>query len=137
MVSLCTRSRPKDHTTAFTSELSYPLQLCSLAFFTDLFAAARTLLSAEPTLCLAVPDDERSHHIFVRGCPAVFEIDAWEGVMTGLVRVESLVLVEKIVLREQTRVDVAVPEIEVRYAFVMDVRQLFAYPASQNIAEDE
>jgi len=58
-------------------------------------------------------------------------------VVSWFVRIESLILVEEVILCEETRVDVAVLEIEIRDALVVDVRQLFANPTSQNIAEDE
>ena len=137
MISLGTRSSPKDHATAFATKLSHPLQLCSLAFFPILFAATCSLFGAEPALCFAMPDDERCHDILISRRPAVFEVDTWESVVTWFVRIEGLVLVEEVVFREETRIDVAILEIEIRYALVVDVRQLFADPASQDISKDQ
>ena len=57
--------------------------------------------------------------------------------MSWLVCIESLILIEQVIFREEPRVDIAVPEIEIRDALVVDVRQLFANPTSQDIAEDE
>jgi hypothetical protein len=102
-----------------------------------LFSAACALLSAEPALCFTMPDDECSHNIFVCRRPTVFEVDAWKSVVTWFVCIKGLVLIEEVILCQEARVDVTVLEVEIRYALMMNVRQLFAYSASQDIAEDE
>jgi hypothetical protein len=94
MVSLDTGSSAEHHAPTRTAQLGHSLQLRSPAFFAVLFATTCALLSAEPTLRFAVPDNECGHYVLVGRGPAIFEIDTWERVMAGLIGIECLVLVK-------------------------------------------
>src|SRR5271170_7008780 len=93
--------------------------------------------SLEKRLAQPVPHHETRHRIFVRTRPPVFEVDSWQRVHPGMVRVKRLVLVQQVIFRNQARIDIAVLQVNNLLALVLDMLHLLPRYLAYGCMEDE
>ncbi len=132
MIPLRATSRLEHHTSPWHTKLTNKLKPTPRPTIL-LIRTARPKQTPPPPM----PDNKASHVVLVGAGPAVFEVDAGQGVVARFAAVEGAVAVQQVVLRQQAAVQVAVLEVERVGAFVVDVRDLFACARAERVLEDE
>lgn len=84
----------------------------------------------------SMPDDKASHGIFIRRCPAIFQVHARQGMSARVVAVKGAILVEEIVFGDETTVQVTVLKSDGVLLLVMDMWNLLPSDLSNRSLKD-